>query len=619
MAGSIRGRGHDVAIFTFFKGELAETIERQGIPVYDARAAKAIADLGPDIVQTNHLSCAHYLRATIPDAIRVHVMLGVIPPLEAPPLDASAFSLGLAVSEEVVARINRTPFGRDVPVVIFRNWFDDEAMAAPPARPADDVLRVAVVSNHAAEELVGVLAQLEASGGVKVDYFGAPKNSVPIDGAFLVRYDLIISIGRTPLLAAACGVPCILADIHGSDGLLTADNLDLVRTANFSGRYFRHRITVEHLESEIGKLSAFDRERLRSRIVDEYSLNTRVEWLMRRYEALLAARSDRAPAASGTAEAQLPPGEGFAFAEMAGMVLDLREQQAAERRMAAAAAADACALRFDRVSDARVKDDPYPHVVVKGALDRLDELNADFPSKDRFGPTIRMDGDLTSGDPGYEELIGQSPAYGALHRQVYSPEFVNAFLELFRAPIECACENKELLADPFKLKIISEPVERRISGQSFVGSGEPFLYARFDVGYGAAGYGVHNGGRGIHVDNLPRLISILIFLNTPRSMVGGIHRLYGLCRNQPVLRKEYRPVSGLLIASLQSNRAFHDVEPITAIDGERRAFYMAVSCSIPIWRKETHRELSVLSKNRFDPAPGWDIGGKLRRLVAFSR
>ena len=161
LARAIRESGHDLAVFSFFKGEIAETIERQGIPVFDARAANAIAEFSPDIVQTNHLSCAHYLRAIIPDAIRVHAMLGVIP-LEAPPLDASAFSLGLAVSEEVVERISRTPFGRDVPMAIFRNWFDDAAVA-PSAHPAHHPLHVAVVSNHAAEQLVAPLAQLGAS------------------------------------------------------------------------------------------------------------------------------------------------------------------------------------------------------------------------------------------------------------------------------------------------------------------------------------------------------------------------------------------------------------------------------------------------------------------------
>jgi hypothetical protein len=131
-------------------------------------------------------------------------------------------------------------------------------------------------------------------------------------------------------------------------------------------------------------------------------------------------------------------------------------------------------LRLDRLSDARVVNNPYPRVVVENALDHLDLLNADFPPREQFGPTIRMDGDLTSGDPAYENLISQSPAYCALHRQVYSPEFVMAFLELFRGPIERAHRNNELLADPFKLRTVSEPVERRISGQSFVGAATPF-------------------------------------------------------------------------------------------------------------------------------------------------
>jgi hypothetical protein len=269
-------------------------------------------------------------------------------------------------------------------------------------------------------------------------------------------------------------------------------------------------------------------------------------------------------------------------------------------------------LRLDQLARERVIESPYPHLVSESALDELSKLNTDFPSKDHFGPTIRMDGDLTAGDQEYEELISQSSAYRALHQQVYSVEFIRIFLELFRPSIQRAYEQGELAVDPFALKIVPEPIEKRVSGRSFVGGGESFLYPRFDIGYGGVGYGLHNGGRGVHIDNLPRLISILIFLNTPQSMVGGSHRLYELQGDIPVVKKVYNPVSGLMIASLQSNRAFHDVEPIETIDGERRAFYMALSCSEPIWKKEIHRKLSVLSKNRYD-AP---IMSKLQRLFS---
>jgi hypothetical protein len=276
-------------------------------------------------------------------------------------------------------------------------------------------------------------------------------------------------------------------------------------------------------------------------------------------------------------------------------------------------------LRLDELSRQSVIDHPYPHVVFENALETVDRFNAEFPTKDRFGPTIRMDGDLTSGDPAYEELVFESDLWDALHRQVYSRHFIEVFLELFRPQIQHAYERGELLANPYALAIVPEPIEKRVSGRSFVGGKEPFLYPRFDIGYGGVGYGLQNGGRGIHIDNLPRLISILVFVNNPTSMTGGAHRLYGLRRGEPVLQREYLPTAGLMIASLQSNRAFHDVEPIAAIDGERRAFYMAVSCNQPIWQKEVHRKLSAINKNRYDPPPPFRMSGALRRLISIAR
>lgn len=276
-------------------------------------------------------------------------------------------------------------------------------------------------------------------------------------------------------------------------------------------------------------------------------------------------------------------------------------------------------VRLNELARQRLIDEPYAHVVFENALEGIHNLEAEFPPKDAFGPTIRMDGDLTAGDPGYEALIARSPAYGALHRQVYSAEFVSVLLELFRAPLQLAYAGGMLLANPFALQIVPEPVEKRVTGRFVPGEAEPFLYPRFDIGYGGVGYGRHNGGGGVHIDNLPRLISVLVFLNTPRSMVGGTHRLYGLRRDKPVLAREYRPIAGLLVASLQSNRAFHDVDPIAQIDGERRAFYMAVSCSQPIWKKESHRKLSALSRNRYDPPPRSRLARKLQHLLSILR
>src|SRR5664279_4473248 len=76
LAYALRARGNDVALFTFFKGELAAQIEAQGIPVFDPDDTCVIAGFMPDIIQTCHSPCAHFLRTVVPDVTRIHAMLG---------------------------------------------------------------------------------------------------------------------------------------------------------------------------------------------------------------------------------------------------------------------------------------------------------------------------------------------------------------------------------------------------------------------------------------------------------------------------------------------------------------------------------------------------------------
>ena len=337
LANSIQASGHEVAVFTFIKGEFAGLIEANGISVYSPDDTNAMARFAPDIVQTCHIPCAHFLRSVVPDAIRVHAMLGVTLPMEAPPLEGDAFSLGLAVSEEVLDRINKTTFGRDVETAIFRNWFDEKVvMTSTRALNSHGRLRVAVITNHIAPGLIEALTALDATGDVEVDYFGAQQRSAVVDGRLLAKYDLVISIGRTALLAAACGVPCIMADIHGSDGLLTVDNLDRVRTVNFSGRLQKDPITKTHVQVELAKIRSYDREQLRNRIAAEYSLASRTAWLLARYEELLGGRLNGVQKFLRNPSIFEEPSEGLVHAEIIGTVRELRKQlEAAQQQITA--------------------------------------------------------------------------------------------------------------------------------------------------------------------------------------------------------------------------------------------------------------------------------------------
>ena len=82
-------------------------------------------------------------------------------------------------------------------------------------------------------------------------------------------------------------------------------------------------------------------------------------------------------------------------------------------------------------------------------------------------------------------------------------------------------------------------------------------------------------------------------------MVANIE--YGKKMIVGILRYTSRiePEKNLLIAGLQNNLAFHDVNPVKSIDGSRNAFYLAISCSSSVWKDVKSNEFNLkYNKNR---------------------
>ena len=253
--------------------------------------------------------------------------------------------------------------------------------------------------------------------------------------------------------------------------------------------------------------------------------------------------------------------------------------------------------------NAGVARTPYAHIAWPDALDGYSGVAADWPDESRFAGEIRMHGDLTYGDEEYDKLIAESSAFRALHDWVYSDKFIAAFLEVFNDDIEAHVADGELLLDPRKLPIHAAPYETRSGIRprhlSDTEQNEAFLFPRLDIGVGKKGYGKVNGGRGVHVDNVTRLVSLLLYVDENPTMIGGEHRMYNVVDGKPVVAVSYAPKPNLLVASLQSNRAYHDVNPITEIKGVRKALYMAISCSTRLWKPYANRRLEKLSQNRY--------------------
>ena len=68
-------------------------------------------------------------------------------------------------------------------------------------------------------------------------------------------------------------------------------------------------------------------------------------------------------------------------------------------------------------------------------------------------------------------------------------------------------------------------------------------------------------------------------------MNGGEHRIWKKINNEMKIEKVIQPKPNLLLASIQNNMSFHDVNPIKEISGTRNALYIAISCNNPIWKK----------------------------------
>jgi hypothetical protein len=289
LATTLQRGGHEVAVFTFAPGSISEELTRRGVPVFSTGDAARIEAFDPEILHVHHSPCLYFLGALRLRAAVVFSSLGVVPALEAAPIRWEGVAQGLGVSEEVVEVLRQTRFGEAVPLSVFRNWFDDGGLSPLPPEKPGEARRIAVVTNHLDATLARDLDALRASHpGLSWTHLGMPTNSVKITPELLRSFDRVITLGRTALLAAALQRPCLVYDVHGCDGLLTAERLDSLAARNFSGRLTRARPSREELEHLLlDEAMQVDVARLAERVWREYSLSRRVEELQGLYARVL--------------------------------------------------------------------------------------------------------------------------------------------------------------------------------------------------------------------------------------------------------------------------------------------------------------------------------------------
>ena len=251
---------------------------------------------------------------------------------------------------------------------------------------------------------------------------------------------------------------------------------------------------------------------------------------------------------------------------------------------------------------------PFPYFIIEDFFENkfYKKIESEFPIKKDFlnfpdSRVGRMNYDTSFGDELYSNLINKSRAFKLLHNFIYGEEFMKMFLDLFSKDIENEIKNRFLKIDIKNTPLKTQPYEVNsiISKHNLKKKNDNFLYPRLDIGIGEIGYGKKFGGGGIHIDNPQRIISIIFFAGGYKNMEGGEHRIWKKVNNEIKVEKVIQPKPNLLIASIQNNVSFHDVNPVKEISGTRNAFYIAISCNSPIWKKIKVNDFNLkYNKNR---------------------
>lgn len=252
LAEVLRAKGHQVAIFSPEIGPFAAEVRRaSGVPVLGV--GDPVLAFPPDVVHAHDWSSLVALQHMGISAPASFGALGILPPVaNPPPLRAGQRLHWWANSECALRNVEEVPGWAACPHMHVPNWFDDRILPRPPVRRDCAIRRVLVVSNHFPEVAMARLRQQARADEFTVDHAGLPDNPRVVDAELLLRYDCVVTLGRTAILAMALGIPVLVMDVHGADGWVRPGNLPELAAENFSGRAHRWEPTTGLLATWFG-------------------------------------------------------------------------------------------------------------------------------------------------------------------------------------------------------------------------------------------------------------------------------------------------------------------------------------------------------------------------------
>lgn len=251
---------------------------------------------------------------------------------------------------------------------------------------------------------------------------------------------------------------------------------------------------------------------------------------------------------------------------------------------------------------------PFPHIIKDGFLrdDLYRRLVAEFPRDEQFDAAstvgARSGRDLYPGDPGYDELLGESPAWRELKEWIDSKEYVDLVMDLFgpyMREFDCAIDPSQASYVPFveprdvmkkrsRLAQKFQDVKDNLSSKKTTND----IFVRMDIAQGGVGY-----KKGVHCDRPNRVTTMLVYLcdAEENEQVGG-----DLHVHKPVEAKPYRsysrhpqdsevekildlrPAHNRGVFFLCTNNSYHSVDPVISQKNYRNYIYTSASSHAPV-------------------------------------
>ncbi len=263
------GHSTDVATF-FYDNPMKALFEKRNIKVTNLLIEKpAFSDY--DLFWTHHIHTVnHIIFNTNPrPAKMIYSCLGPFSPLATPPFYHDQLSYILSNSRGNTDVLTSEGVSKNK-IFYFPNFAPKSFFSQQKVKYSTTPAKIAIISNHPPKEL-HELSLIFSSIGISTDFIGFGGKQIFVDPAILIKYDLVISIGKTAQYCFSTKVPFYCYDHFGGPGYITQDNLNESETYNFSGRAINRNLSGRELFEDI--TSNYQRNLENLRFLSDYCFN----------------------------------------------------------------------------------------------------------------------------------------------------------------------------------------------------------------------------------------------------------------------------------------------------------------------------------------------------------